>query len=152
VSGTRRIDEGQIRAFAEEYDPQPFHLDAEAAKATLFEGLVAIGWHTAAVTMRLMVGGGLPVAGGVVGAGAEVAWPRPVRPGAVLRLENEVVEMRPSRSRPDRGLVKVRSETRDELGEVVQVLVATSSCRGGYGRRCEANSSADPSATDRGQP
>jgi acyl dehydratase len=65
------------------------------------------------------------VAGGVVGAGAEVAWPMPVRPGAVLRVESEVVEMRPSRSRPDRGLVKVRSETRDDLGEVVQVLVAT---------------------------
>jgi acyl dehydratase len=125
VSGTHRIDEEQIRAFAEQFDPQPFHLDAEAAKETLFEGLVASGWHTAAVSMRLLVDGGLPVAGGIVGAGAEIAWPRPVRPGAVLHVESEILELRPSRSRPDRGVVTVRSETRDQLGEVVQVLVAT---------------------------
>jgi acyl dehydratase len=125
VSGTHRIDEDAIRAFAAEYDPQPFHLDAEAAKATLFEGLMASGWHTAAVTMRLLVGGGLPIAGGVVGAGAEITWPRPVRPGAVLRVESEILELRPSRSRPERGVAKVRSETRNQHGEVVQVLVAT---------------------------
>ena len=125
VSGTHRLDEEQIRVFAGQFDPQPFHLDAEAAKATLFEGLVASGWHTAAVSMRLLVGGGLPIAGGLVGAGAELAWPRPVRPGAVLHVESEILELRPSRSRPDRGVVTVRSETRDQLGEVVQVLVAT---------------------------
>jgi acyl dehydratase len=125
VSGTHRIDEAQIRAFAQQFDPQPFHLDAEAAKATVFGGLVASGWHTAAVSMRLLVGGGLPVAGGIVGAGAEIAWPRPVRPGAVLHVESEILELRPSRSRPDRGVVTVRNETRDQLGEVVQVLVAT---------------------------
>jgi len=124
VSGTHRIDEEQIRAFAEQFDPQPFHLDAEAAKDTLFDGLVASGWHTAAVSMRLLVGGGLPIAGGIVGAGGEIAWPRPVRPGAVLHVESEILELRPSRSRPDRGVVTVRSETRDQLGEVVQVLVA----------------------------
>jgi acyl dehydratase len=117
-------DEGQIRAFAVQFDPQPFHLDAEAAKETLFDGLVASGWHTAAVSMRLLVGGGLPIAGGLVGAGAEIAWPRPVRPGAVLHVQSEILELRPSRSRPDRGAVTVRSETRDQLGEVVQVLVA----------------------------
>src|SRR5262245_66162085 len=77
VSGTYRIDEEQIRAFAAQFDPQPFHLDAEAAKGTLFRGLVASGWHTAAVTMRLLVEGGLPVAGGVIGAGAEITWPKP---------------------------------------------------------------------------
>jgi acyl dehydratase len=124
VSGTHRIDEEQIRAFAQQFDPQPFHLDAEAAKETLFDGLVASGWHTAAITMRLLVGGGLPIAGGIVGAGGEIAWPRPVRPGAVLHVESEILELRPSRSRPDRGAVTVRSETRDQLGEVVQVLVA----------------------------
>ena len=124
VSGTHRIDEEQIRAFAEQYDPQPFHLDAGAAKATLFDGLVASGWHTAAVTMRLLVDCGLPIAGGIVGVGAEIAWPRPVRPGAVLRVESEILELRPSRSQPDRGIVTVRSETRDQLGEVVQVLAA----------------------------
>ena len=124
VSGTHRIDEEQIRSFAEQFDPQPFHLDAEAAKDTLFDGLVASGWHTAAVSMRLLVGGGLPIAGGIVGASAEIAWPSPVRPDAALHVESEILELRPSRSRPDRGLVTVRSETRDQLGEVVQVLVA----------------------------
>jgi acyl dehydratase len=152
VSGTHHVDEAQIRAFAKEYDPQPFHLDAEAAKATLFEGPVASGWHTAAVTMRLLVGSGLPIAGGILGRGAEIAWPAPVRPGTVLRVESEILELRPSRSRPDRGLVKVRSETRDELGEVVQVLVATLVVPRRERRTCEANSGADPSATDREQP
>jgi acyl dehydratase len=124
VSGTHRIDEEQIRVFAQQFDPQPFHLDAESAKATLFGGLVASGWHTAAITMRLLVRGGLPIAGGLVGAGGEIAWPSPVRPGAVLHVESEILELRPSRSRPDRGMVTVRSETRDHAGEVVQVLVA----------------------------
>jgi len=124
VSGTHRIDEEQIRAFAQQFDPQPFHLDAEAAKGTLFEGLVASGWHTAAITMRLLVVGGLRIAGGIVGAGGDISWPSPVRPGAVLHVESEILELRPSRSRPDRGVVTVRSETSDQLGEVVQVLVA----------------------------
>jgi acyl dehydratase len=124
LSGTHRIDEVQIRAFAEQFDPQPFHLDADSAKETLFGGLVASGWHTAAITMRLLVGGGLPVAGGLVGAGGEIAWPGPVRPGAVLQVGSEILELRPSRSRPDRGVVTVRSETRDQPGAVVQVLVA----------------------------
>src|SRR5262245_42058457 len=90
-SGTHEIDEEQIKPVARQFDPQPFHLDAGAARASLFGGLVASGWHTAAVTMRLLVTGGLPLAGGLVGAGAEVAWPRPVRPGAVLHVESEVV-------------------------------------------------------------
>ena len=124
VSGTHQIDEGQIRAFAAHFDPQPFHLDAEAAQATLFAGLVASGWHTAAVTMRLLVEGGLPVAGGIIGAGGEITWPNPTRPGDVLQVESEVVELRPSRSRPDRGIATVRSETRNQRGDTVQVLVA----------------------------
>ena len=124
VSGAHQIDEEQIRAFAKQFDPQPFHLDAEAAKATFFGELVASGWHTAAITMRLLVESGLPIAGGLIGAGAEITWPKPVRPGAVLHVESEILEIRPSRSRPDRGLVTVRSETRNQHGEVVQVLVA----------------------------
>jgi acyl dehydratase len=124
VSGTHRIDEGQIRAFAQQFDPQLFHLDAEAAKATLFEGLVASGWHTAAITMRLLVESGLPIAGGIIGAGGEITWPNPTRPGDVLQVESEVLELRPSRSRPDRGTATVRSQTRNQRGEVVQVLVA----------------------------
>jgi acyl dehydratase len=124
TSGTHRVDEAQIKAFARQFDPQPFHLDEEAAKGTFFGGLVASGWHTVAITMRLLVEGGMPVAGGVIGAGAEINWPRPMRPGATLHVETEIVEVKPSRSHPDRGMVTVRSETRNELGEVVQVLVS----------------------------
>jgi acyl dehydratase len=124
VSGTHRIDEEQIGAFAEQFDPQPFHLDAEAAKATFFRGLVASGWHTAAITMRLLVEGGLPIAGGLIGAGGEITWPNPTRPGDVLQVESEVLELRPSRSRPDRGIATIRSETRNQRGGTVQVFVA----------------------------
>ena len=114
------LDEAQIKAFALQFDPQPFHLDHEAAKGTLFGGLAASGWHTAAITMRLLVGGGLPLAGGIIGAGGEISWPKPTRPGDVLRVETEVVSVTPSRSRPDRGMVVVRSETRNQHGDVLQ--------------------------------
>jgi acyl dehydratase len=124
TSGTHTLDEGQIIAFASQFDPQPFHLDPAAAKDTVFGGLVASGWHTVAISMRLMVEGGVPMAGGLVGVGAEVSWPRPTRPGDVLRVESEVVEITPSRSRPDRGIVKVKSETLNQRDEVVQVLEA----------------------------
>ncbi len=123
VSGTHQIDEEQIRAFARQFDPQPFHLDAAAAKGFLFGGLVASGWHTAAISMRLLVGT-VPIAGGLIGAGGEISWPRPTRPGAVLHVECEVLEVRPSRSRPDRGMVTVRSETHTDGGDVVQVFTA----------------------------
>jgi acyl dehydratase len=123
-SGTHALDEDQVIAFASQFDPQPFHLDAAAAGAMFFGGLVASGWHTAAITMRLLVLGGVPVARGLIGVGAELSWPRPTRPGDVLRVDSEVVEISPSRSRPDPGLVKVRSETRNQRDEVVQVLEA----------------------------
>jgi acyl dehydratase len=124
TSGTHRVDAAQIKAFAKQFDPQSFHLDDEAAKGTFFGGLVASGWHTVAITMRLLVEGGMPVAGGVIGAGAEINWPRPTRPGSTLHVETEILEVKPSRSHPDRGMVTVRSETRNEAGEVVQVLVS----------------------------
>jgi acyl dehydratase len=124
ISGTYALDEGQVIAFASEFDPQPFHLDAAAAGGMFFGGLVASGWHTAAITMRLLVQGGVPIARGLIGLGAELSWPRPTRPGDVLRVESEVVEVSPSRSRPDRGMIKVRSETRNQRDEVVQVLEA----------------------------
>jgi acyl dehydratase len=123
-SNTHRLDREQIQTFAEQFDPQPFHLDAEAAKATLFAEQVASGWHTAALTMRLLVVGGLPIAGGIIGAGGEIAWPNPTRPGDVLEVKSEIIELRPSRSRPDRGMATIRSETHNQLGEVVQVLTA----------------------------
>lgn len=123
-SNAHQLDEEQIRAFARQFDPQPFHLDAKAAQGTFFAELVASGWHTAAITMRLMVESGLPLAGGLVGAGGEITWPAPTRPGDVLHVESEIVELKPSRSRPDRGLAIVRSETRNQDGRTVQVLVA----------------------------
>ena len=124
MSGTHRLDAEQIQAFAKQFDPQPFHLDADAAKSTQFGGLVASGWHTAAISMRLLVESGLPIAGGLIGAGGEIAWPKPTRPDSILHVESEILELRPSRSRPDRGLATIRVETRDQLGEIVQVLIA----------------------------
>jgi len=123
-SGTCTVDADEVIAFARQFDPQPFHTDPEAAKSTIFQGLVASGWHTAAMTMRLLVESGLTIEGGMVGAGGELTWPRPTRPGYVLRVTTEVVEMRTLRSRPDRGLVTIRSETTNQHGEVVQVLFA----------------------------
>jgi len=125
TSGAHALDRSQVIAFASQFDPQPFHLDDAAAQSTMFGGLVASGWHTAAITMRLQVTGGLPIAGGLVGRSGEIGWPKPTRPGDVLRVESEVIEITHSRSRPDRGMVKVRSETRNQEGEVVQILVAT---------------------------
>ncbi len=122
TSGTHQLDEAQIREFARQFDPQPFHLDSKAAKATFFHGLAASGWHTAAITMRLLVES-LPIAGGLVGAGGEISWPSATRPGVVLHVETEVLELKPSRSRPERGSVIFRCETLTETGEVVQRLV-----------------------------
>ena len=125
VSGKLRVDADQIKTFAAEFDPQPFHLDEEAASTTIFRGLAASGWHTAALTMRLLVEGDLKPAGGVVGAGFdEFRWTRPVRPGDELRLESEVLEVRPSKSRPDQGLLKLRTITLTQDGEPVQIMVA----------------------------
>ena len=123
-SAEHSIDERQIKAFASAFDPQPFHLDDVAAGKSIFGGLAASGWHTAAITMRLNVTSGLPIAGGIVGLGGDLSWPKPVRPGDVLHVESEVVEVIPSRSRPDRGTVVVRSETRNGRGEVVQITTA----------------------------
>ncbi|MGH8492251.1 MAG: MaoC family dehydratase [Moraxellaceae bacterium] len=119
-----RIEENRAKAFAAEFDPQPFHLDEDAAKTSIFRGLAASGWHTAAVTMRLLVDSELQPAGGIIGAGFdELRWPRPVRPGDELRVESEVLEVRPSQSRPEQGLIKVRTNTLNQDDEVVQTSV-----------------------------
>ena len=118
------VDEEQIKAFARQFDPQPFHLDNEAANNSRFLGLAASGWHTASITMRLLVEGGLPLAGGVIGAGGEFDWPNPTRPGDMLQVESEILDVRPSRSKPDRGVVTVRSLTCNQRNEVVQRLTA----------------------------
>src|SRR6266540_138469 len=123
-SGSHTIDEAQIKAFAAQFDPQPFHLDGEAAKATLFGALAASGWHTAAITMKLLVESGLPLRGGIIGSGGEISWPRSTRPGDTLTALSEIEEITPSRSRPDRGMIRVRSETRNQHGENVQILIA----------------------------
>src|SRR4051812_44140123 len=124
-SGRLKVDAERIKRFAAEFDPQPFHLDEAAAQRSIFRGLAASGWHTAAMTMRLLVDSELKPAGGIVGAGFdEFRWPRPVRPGDELHLSSEVLEVRPSKSRPQQGLIKVRTTTLNQDGEAVQVLVS----------------------------
>src|SRR6266566_4531960 len=123
-SGRLTVDKDRIKTFAAEFDPQPFHLDEEAARGSIFGGLAASGWHTAALTMRLLVEGELKPAGGIVGVGFdEIRWPLPVHPGDELHLESEVLEIRPSKSRPNQGLIKVRTTTRNQDGKAVQVSV-----------------------------
>jgi acyl dehydratase len=124
VSPSHALDAAQIQAFACQYDPQPFHLSDESAKDTLFGGLAASGWHTAALTMRLLVESGFHPAGGIIGSRAdELKWPRPVRPGDELHVEAEVLEARPSTSRAGQGFIKCRTTTVNQNGEPVQVLV-----------------------------
>src|SRR3954449_10210574 len=125
VTGRHEVRFEDVIRFAGEFDPQPFHLDDAAARATLFGGLAASGWHTAAMTMRLLVESELKPAGGIVGAGFdEFRWPRPVRPGDELRIEAEVLEVRSSNSRPEQGMIKVRTTTLNQSDEPVQILVA----------------------------
>jgi acyl dehydratase len=120
-SRPHRLDAEQIKTFAAEFDPQPFHLDEKAAAESLFGGLAASGWHTAALTMRLLVES-VPLAEGLVGAELELAWPKPTRPGMILRVFSEVVEIRPSRSKPNMAIVTMRNETRDQDGDVLQIF------------------------------
>lgn len=118
------MEESRIKEFAAEFDPQPFHLDEAAGRTSVFKGLVASGWHTAAVAIRLLATGGLPIANGVIGFGGEIAWPKPTRPGDVLHIESEIVEIVPSRSKPQQGVVTVRSRMLNQNDEVVYVLTA----------------------------
>jgi len=121
-----RIETARIKTFATEFDPQPFHLNEDAADASIFRGLAASGWHTAAVTMRLLVDSEFKPVGGIVGAGFdELRWPLPVRAGDELRVDIEVLDVRPSKSRPEQGLIKLRTNTLNQNEEIVQVLVAT---------------------------
>ena len=122
VTGTHTLTVEAIKAFARDYAPQPFHTDEEEAKDTFFCGLAASGWHTAAITMRLQIDSGPPIAGGMIGAGGEISWPRPTRPGDVLHVESEITEIKPSKSRPERGFATLKSETKNQKGEVVQLL------------------------------
>jgi acyl dehydratase len=123
-SGHIMVETERIKAFAAEFDPQPFHLDEDTARRSIFGGLAASGWHTAALTMRLLVQSEFQPAGGIIGASFdEFRWLLPVRPGDELHVESEVLEVRPSKSRPNQGLVKVRTTTKNQKGEAVQVFV-----------------------------
>lgn len=124
ISGSYVMEAARIKEFAAEFDPQPFHLDESAAEASLFKGLAASGWHTAAVAMRLLVTSDLRFANGIVGLGGEIGWPRPTRPGDTLHVESQIIEIRPSRSKPRQGIVTVRSTMLNQTGEVVYLLTA----------------------------
>ena len=122
-SRSHLLDAGQIKRFATDYDPQPFHLSDEGAAGTIFGTLAASGWHTMAITMRLQVES-VPLADGLIGASTEVAWPRPTRPGMTLKVFSEIADIRPSKSKPDMAIVTLRSETRDQDGNVLQIFTA----------------------------
>ena len=124
TSDSYRLDEDRMKAFAAEFDPQPFHLNDAAGQANIFRGLAASGWHTAAITMRLLVTGDFRIAGGLIGLAADIAWSKPVRAGDTLRIESEIVEILPSRSKPDRGIVTVRTVTFNQHGDQVQLFTA----------------------------
>src|SRR5437762_14321828 len=124
-SETYAVSEEQLISFAREFDPQPFHLDATVARETMFKGLIASGWHTAAITMRLFVQT-LNFAQGAIGLGVdELRWPSVVRPGDVLTVETEIVDARPSRSRPGFGIIRLRNVTTNQQGQIVQTMLAS---------------------------
>ena len=124
TSGSYVMEAARIKEFAAEFDQQPFHLEEAAAEVSIFKGLAASGWHTAAIAMRLLVDGGLPFAHGIVGLGGEIAWPRPTRPDDILHVESEIVEITPSRSKPHQGIVTVRVTMFNQNGEAVYLLTA----------------------------
>lgn len=119
-SDTYTLEEPALIEFAEQYDPQPFHTDPEAAKQTFFGGLAASGWHTAAITMKLLVTSGIPLADGIIGAGGDLAWPSPTRPGDTLRVTGTITGIKRSRSKPHRAFVSFEVETSNQNDEIVQ--------------------------------
>jgi len=119
-----KVTEKEVIDFAQKFDPQMFHLDRRAAERTLFKGLVASGWHTAALTMGLFVRM-LNFAHGAIGLGVdELRWPNAVRPGDVITVETEILDLRPSRSKPDYGIIRLRNVTTNQQGEIVQTMLA----------------------------
>src|SRR5207253_8555179 len=124
-SATYEVSEEQIISFAREFDPQQFHLDQTVARQTMFKELIASGWHTAAITMRLFVQT-LKFAEGAIGLGVdELRWPAAVKPGDELQVETEIVDLRESRSKPSHGIVRIRNVTTNQRGEVVQTMTAS---------------------------
>ena len=124
-SDTIEVTEQSIFEFAQQFDPEPFHLNSEAARQSIFKELTASGWHTAAMSMRLFVTGEFKPVGGSIGLAVdELRWPQPVRPGDVLKLETEILDVRKSRSKPDRGIIRIRNVTTNQRGEIVQTFLA----------------------------
>ena len=121
--GRHALDADQIKAFAREFDPQPFHLDEDAAQETFFGGLAASGWHIVCLTMR-MIAEHVPFAGGLIGGAAEITWPQPTRPDDILHVTSQIMEVTPSRSKPTRGMALLRTETRNQKGELLQIFTA----------------------------
>ena len=124
TTGSLTVTAEEIITFAKQFDPQPFHTDEMAAEQSLFKGLAASGWHTASLTMRLMITSGIPMANGSIGAGVEINWPTPTRPGDELHVVMEVQQVIPSTSKPDRGIAVVRNRTFNQHGQVVQDMTA----------------------------
>src|SRR5262245_2309279 len=119
-----KVTEKELIEFAHRFDPQMFHLSRRRAERSIFKGLIASGWHTAAMSMRLFVQT-LNFAEGAIGLGVdELRWPNAVRPGDVLMVETKIVEVRPSRSRPGHGIIRLRNVTTNQRGEVVQTMLA----------------------------
>jgi acyl dehydratase len=123
VTGSTILTLEGCKAFASEFDPQPFHLDEAAARDSVFGRIAASGWYTAALSMRLLVQSEMMIAGGLIGLGGEMTWPRPTYPGDTLHVESEVLAIRVSQSKPDRGVVTMRNQTMNQHGEPVQVVV-----------------------------
>lgn len=124
-SDSVEVTEQRIFDFARQFDPQPFHLDVDAAKESIFKELTASGWHTAAMSMRLFVTGEFKPVGGSIGLAVdELRWPQPVRPGDILKLETEILDVRKSKSKPDRGIIRIRNVTTNQRGEIVQTFMA----------------------------
>jgi acyl dehydratase len=124
-SDTIEVTKESIFAFARDFDPQAFHLDEQAAEESIFKGLAASGWHTAAMSMKLFVTGELKLAGGSIGLGVdELRWPQAVRPGDILKIETEILDVRKSKSKPDRGIIRIRNITTNQRGEIVQTFMA----------------------------
>jgi acyl dehydratase len=124
-SDTIEMTKESIFEFARQFDPQPFHLDEKAAEESIFKQLTASGWHTAAMSMRLFVTGRFKPVGGSIGLAVdELRWPQPVRPGDVLKVETEILDVRKSRSKPDRGIIRIRNVTTNQRDEIVQTFTA----------------------------
>jgi len=123
TSAMHPMDVSQITAFAKQFDPQPFHTDPEAGRQSIFGSLIASGWHTAAISMRLIVEN-LPIAGGLIGMGGECSWPNPTKPTDILYVKGSIVDIRPSQSNPDRGIVTLHAVTYNQEGVSLQVLTA----------------------------